>query len=341
MLVVAMLAAAGGIAYATIPDAGNVYTGCMLKNVGTVRLIDSSLPSSNLMSHCTALETQISWNQQGQKGDAGTPGAPGKSGADGVNGMSPRVMQVPVHDSHCAFGGAAITDAAGVTAYVCSGADGQNGRDGQPFAGTFTSPNRLFSLTVGDTGIELKGPNATLSLPEAPLTGVRVNTSGQILLHAKNLDTEATEDQTMWAGRDFSQTVDHDAFHHIRHDRSDAVDNDDTLSIHGDHTQTLDGNQSVSVGGSRSETVGANQSTMIGGSRTASVGANDAATVGGSRSETVGGAYNAHAGGALNLRGGLVKINDSGSGCGFVARVGDQVNSAVILTGSSTVCVGP
>ncbi len=35
ILVVALSATAGGIAYATIPDGGNVYTGCMLKNVGT------------------------------------------------------------------------------------------------------------------------------------------------------------------------------------------------------------------------------------------------------------------------------------------------------------------
>src|SRR4051812_43150 len=106
ILVVAILGVAGGIAYATIPDAGNVYTGCMLRNVGTVRLIDSTLPSSNLMSHCTALETQISWNQQGQKGDPGAPGIPGKNGADGVNGTSPKVAQLPLHDSHCPAGGA-------------------------------------------------------------------------------------------------------------------------------------------------------------------------------------------------------------------------------------------
>src|SRR4051812_5007050 len=161
--------ASGGIAYAAIPGAGNIYTGCMLKNVGTVRLIDSTLPSSNLMSHCTAPETQISWNQQGQqgqKGEAGTPGAPGKSGADGVNGISPKVTQLQLHDAHCPAGGAAITDAAGATAYVCSGADGQNGKDGQPFTGTFTSLNGLFSLTVADSGIELKGPSTTLSLPQ-------------------------------------------------------------------------------------------------------------------------------------------------------------------------------
>jgi hypothetical protein len=342
ILVVAMLAAAGGIAYATIPDAGNLYTGCMLKNVGTVRLIDSTLPSSNLMSHCTALETQISWNQQGQKGDPGSPGLPGKDGAGGANGISPRVAQLPLHDSHCPAGGAAITDAAGATAYVCSGADGQSGNDGKPFAGSFTSPNGLFSLTVADSGVELRGPNATLSLPQAPLLGVRINSTGELFLHAKNLDTEAT-DETMYVAHDLLQAVDHDAITHIRHDRIDTIDNNQTLTVLGDRTETVDGNEGIAIHGSRSETVNRNESMMIGGSRAESVGANDAISVGGNRSENVSGAYHSQAGATLNLRGSLVTINDTGSDCRPVARVGDLVNPLVsaILTGSATVCVGP
>jgi hypothetical protein len=89
VIVLVLLALATGIAYATIPDANKVYTACVLKNVGTIRLIDPSLPSSNLMSHCSSLETQVSWNQQAEvryrrgwgnrsdRGDrrGGTPGA--------------------------------------------------------------------------------------------------------------------------------------------------------------------------------------------------------------------------------------------------------------------------
>src|SRR3954452_22519821 len=85
ILAVVLFALAGGIAYATIPDSGGVYTACMLKNVGTIRLIDPSLPSSNLLSHCTSLETQITWNQRGQRGDSGAPGP---------NGTSPTVAQL-------------------------------------------------------------------------------------------------------------------------------------------------------------------------------------------------------------------------------------------------------
>ena len=88
-LATAFFIVAGGVAYATIPDAGKVYTACMLKNVGTVRLIDPSLPSSNVMSHCTSLETQITWNEVGQQGAAGPvgpAGALGLAGKDGTNG---------------------------------------------------------------------------------------------------------------------------------------------------------------------------------------------------------------------------------------------------------------
>jgi hypothetical protein len=80
VLVLGLLAAAG-VAYATIPDAGGVYTACKLNATGTIRLIDPSGPSSSLLSHCTALESQITWNQKGQ------PGAPGKDGS------SPTVAQ--------------------------------------------------------------------------------------------------------------------------------------------------------------------------------------------------------------------------------------------------------
>ena len=91
-IVAIALAAAAGIAYATIPSSGSVYTACMLKGVGTIRLIDTSLPSSNLLGHCTAFETQVSWSQNGQpgapgpQGPQGAKGDPGASGATGAGG---------------------------------------------------------------------------------------------------------------------------------------------------------------------------------------------------------------------------------------------------------------
>ena len=121
-----LFAAAAGIAYAAIPDSQGVYTACMLNKVGTVRLIDPSLPASNPMSHCTNVETKFTFNQQGQQGAPGLAGAPGKDGAPG--------------------------------------ADGKDGKDGQPFSGTFTSPNGQFSITVDDTGIKLAGPLNSIEL---------------------------------------------------------------------------------------------------------------------------------------------------------------------------------
>jgi len=79
---------AGGVAWAAIPSDGGVYTACMLKNIGTVRLIDKSLPANNLMSHCkAALEMEVAWNQQGQQGLQGIQGPPGQNGSNGADGQ--------------------------------------------------------------------------------------------------------------------------------------------------------------------------------------------------------------------------------------------------------------
>jgi hypothetical protein len=63
--------AAARMAYATIPDGNGVFTACKLNATGTIRLIDPSSGSSLLLGHCTSLETQLSWDQQGQPGPAG------------------------------------------------------------------------------------------------------------------------------------------------------------------------------------------------------------------------------------------------------------------------------
>jgi hypothetical protein len=152
LAVVGIFALAAGIAYAAIPDAGTgVYHACMLKNVGTIRIID---PAKQQCS--TVLETEITFNQKGQTG------APGTNGTNGTNGTSPTVQQLSAGDPNCAAGGAAITDAAGTTAYVCSGQDGTNGTngtDGQSFDGTFTSLNGEYTLSVTNTGVHVSALN--------------------------------------------------------------------------------------------------------------------------------------------------------------------------------------
>jgi hypothetical protein len=103
-----MFAVAAGVAYATIPDSAGVFTACMLNRVGTIRLVDPSLPSSNSMSHCTSLETQISFDQQGHQGLQGLQGSPGPQGPAGTAGKD----------------GAPGTDG-------LKGADGSNGSNGK------------------------------------------------------------------------------------------------------------------------------------------------------------------------------------------------------------------
>jgi hypothetical protein len=149
VLAAALFVLAGGIAYATIPDAGQTYTACVLKGVGTIRLIDTSLSGNSLLGRCSSLETQVTWNQKGQAGPAGPAGAAGQS---------PTVAQLASGDANCPAGGAAITGANGSTAYVCNGTNGANG---QPFSGTFTSPNGEYSISVADTGITIQHGNHT------------------------------------------------------------------------------------------------------------------------------------------------------------------------------------
>jgi hypothetical protein len=154
---VAIFAIAGGVAYAAIPDAGTgLYHACMLKNVGTIRIIDPAA------QHCiTTLETAITFGAKGDQGPQGIPGANGTNGSNGNPGVSPTVAQLPVSNANCPAGGAAITDAAGHVAYVCSGAngrdgtDGTNGTNGEPFSGTFTSPNGSYSISVTDSGVQI------------------------------------------------------------------------------------------------------------------------------------------------------------------------------------------
>ena len=150
-------ALAGGIAYASIPDTGTgVYHACLADD-GKIRIID---PATD---QCKSTEREITFNQKG------IPGPPGPAGAPGV---SPTVTQLAPGNANCPTGGAAITDASHNTAYVCNG---QNGADGQPFSGTFTSPNGQYSIAVTDTGVTITGAGNKIGVTA---TGVRVETHG-------------------------------------------------------------------------------------------------------------------------------------------------------------------
>jgi hypothetical protein len=212
---VAIFVVAGGIAYAAIPDAGGVFHACVMKN-GSVRIID---PDTD---QCKQNESAITFNQQGQTGNPGPQGPPGANGTNGTNGtdgtdgtdgqpgVSPTVTQLAVNDPNCPAGGAAITDAAQHTSYVCSGT---------PFSGTFTSPNGQYSISVTDTGITIKehlGPVITLTGSDLKLSSTdtaEIQTGGDFNVRAgadalvqsgSNLTLKSGGDATLQGGADLT-----------------------------------------------------------------------------------------------------------------------------------------
>ncbi len=148
------------------------------------------------------------------KGEKGDPGTNGTNGTNGAPGVSPTVKQLTAGDRNCPAGGAAITDASGSTAYVCSGADGKSGADGQPFSGTFTSPNGQYSISVTDTGITIKrdaGPLITLLGDAITVRGgtvsVQANTNAEVraglnatVLAGGSATVKGSQDTTITAG---------------------------------------------------------------------------------------------------------------------------------------------
>ena len=78
----ALLVVAGGIVYATIPDASGVIHGCYSKSGGDLRVIDNSV------TNCKSTETALNWNLQGPQGVQGPQGAQGPQGPAGTSGTS-------------------------------------------------------------------------------------------------------------------------------------------------------------------------------------------------------------------------------------------------------------
>ena len=83
---IAIFVVAGGVAYAAIPDAGTgVYHACMLKSVGTIRIID---PERQRCS--SSVEVEITFNKQGPAGNPGPTGPPGQPGQPGRTARTAR-----------------------------------------------------------------------------------------------------------------------------------------------------------------------------------------------------------------------------------------------------------
>jgi hypothetical protein len=151
-------ATASGSASAVIPASDGTFTGCLLKDVGALRLIDPSLPAKSLMGHCSKFEQQVQWNQQGPagpQGPAGDPGPQGPKGADGATGppgpQGPKgddgaagpagppgqngfsvsnASLAPGDDPACPQGGAKFTVPPHQVTYACNGTPGATGPQG-------------------------------------------------------------------------------------------------------------------------------------------------------------------------------------------------------------------
>ena len=94
--VIALVAALGGGAYATIrgiPDAKGVFHGCVNNKTGVLRVVKSA----NSCSHRRVIrragerivipgELAIAWNDTGPQGPPGLQGRPGTNGTNGTNG---------------------------------------------------------------------------------------------------------------------------------------------------------------------------------------------------------------------------------------------------------------
>jgi len=119
-------------ARASVPDGNGVYTACYFKSLGTVRLIDTSVPTQRCLDR---LEVRLTWGQVGPAGPAGVPGLDGKSVA--------ATPVLPNVDLNCPAGGTRFSIDGVTVGYACDGRDGRNGVDGLPGApGTPGAPGR-------------------------------------------------------------------------------------------------------------------------------------------------------------------------------------------------------
>jgi hypothetical protein len=85
---VGLLITITGLAWASVPAANGVVTGCYDGKSGALRIIDAEAGQT-----CSSREKQITWNQtgpvgpQGRPGPTGVPGLPGPQGVQGETGL--------------------------------------------------------------------------------------------------------------------------------------------------------------------------------------------------------------------------------------------------------------
>jgi len=86
LIVTALLAVGGGIAYATIPSSNGVIQGCYQMTSGTLRVIGTNPTVGG--GKCSSSEKALNWNQRGPTGARGATGANGTNGTNGATGAT-------------------------------------------------------------------------------------------------------------------------------------------------------------------------------------------------------------------------------------------------------------
>jgi hypothetical protein len=159
LLALAVGGALFGIATAVqadIPDGGVIH-GCYQKNVGGLRVIDTSIGQA-----CRGSENSVDWNQTGPAGARGATGPPGVSdAATGVGGL-----RVPTCEDTTVIS-QTITIAAPSRIFVIATGlfdnnGTQSGTGGVAFAVLLDSSNTVVALTPGfDVRVPGNGSGAT------------------------------------------------------------------------------------------------------------------------------------------------------------------------------------
>jgi Collagen triple helix repeat (20 copies) len=119
--VVVVAVAAGGIAYASIPDSNGVIHGCYRKTSGQLIVIDSSGKG------CEEGWTPLNWSQTGPKGATGATGPTGPTGPTGLKGATGPTGATGLKGATGATGPTGPTGATGAT-----GPTGATGATGIP-----------------------------------------------------------------------------------------------------------------------------------------------------------------------------------------------------------------
>jgi hypothetical protein len=101
---IALLATAGSVAYATIPDSSGAIHACYRVKDGDLRVIDTAAGDA-----CNHHEQPLTWNQTGPQGPAGPAGPQGQAGVSGYQVVAGPVIRVQRGDggpvvAHCPDG---------------------------------------------------------------------------------------------------------------------------------------------------------------------------------------------------------------------------------------------